>query len=238
MKFRFVVSVLAPLVVLLGCVNLAGQNVVQSLPNPIVINPAPAINLLPSTSAIHPPGLFTAPKSLCTCGCGSPTGHCSEDSHCDYRIQGSPGTYGVRKLIKTFVIEYPNEGECMDGGSIDISFYTRDIPVDAIVSVPRMVKKCIEKYTFKNYSYSLCGCKIDLCLPCEVVCDEDKKCEPIEAPAKLVVRVRRELSGGQKVADVWTNGKVQGLPNPAVLGTKMTASQINLRFKASPPVAF
>ncbi|MDB2687704.1 hypothetical protein N9Y42_10890 [Mariniblastus sp.] len=168
------------------------------------------------------------PNTVCGCGCGSSTGVCTDHPNCDYRVHPSPGGY-TRRVTKTFNIQNPTEVDCGDGISETVPFYDRDISGNGMVEVPVTKKKCIEKYKFESRSYSLCGCKIEVCVPCEIVCDETDRCEPVAVQTPVKVRIRRELEGGQLVADVWVEN-VTGLPNPSVLGLKMTAQAIDAKF--------
>lgn len=174
--------------------------------------------------------IVTPPATLCDCGCGS-TGICQDNPDCDYQVFRSPGS-SHRKVIKTFNIPNPSSNDCIDGGEVTIPFYRKDVPTNGTVDVPAVTKRCVESYRFEQRNYDICGCKIKVCVPCEVVCDESKQCEPVPMEVPILIRVRREPVGGILVADVWAND-VKGLPKTAVLGTKMTATEINNKFKTN-----
>ncbi len=172
-----------------------------------------------------------APSSYCDCGNSHPTpGHiCTSNPGCNFAVIPS---LRVGNTTRTpFNVEMPSASDC-DEVVIKTPFYEKDIPVDGTIEVPKSVKNCIEKFLFEKKSYQLCGCTIQVCVPCAVECTDNIECRPEPTVVKLLVRVRTTPTTGARLADVWVEG-VKGLPNPSVLGLQMTANQINTKFKTN-----
>ncbi len=180
-----------------------------------------------------PTPITPAPQSLCDCGCGATSSGCVFAPDCTFKISGSVITPPTERHVKDYEYVMPDESECIDLDPENLPFYDQDIPAPGKVEVPRRKTKCVERYKFERKKYTLCGCTIEVCVPCEVVCIDSSDCEPFEVDAQLLVRVRRELGpGGTKVADVWVEN-VRGLPKPAVLGLRMSPAAIAQKFKAN-----
>lgn len=191
-------------------------------------------NVVISTTTASSPitQIIPAPETNCNCPPGHPPhhGHCTENPHCSYLVKPSPGA--IRLKTRTPIkVTMPGPHDC-DIMEITTPFYEKDIQADGTIDVPKSIKNTVEKYLFERRSYTLCGCTINICVPCAIECSEKIECKPTPTTVPLVIRVRTDLNGGNKVADVWANN-IRGLPSQAVLGLKLTATEINNTFKTN-----
>lgn len=166
----------------------------------------------------------------CNCGCGSASG-CIAKPYCDLKIipSNSPGKVTCEKYPWT--PPSPEDCECDE---VKIDFYDHDVDKEVVIDLPKKVKKCVETYKFERKSFNVCGCTVEVCVPCEVCCTETSGCTPEKTTIKVRFRHRTLPVGGSGVYDVWADN-VKGLPNPAVLGVELTAVQAKAKFGVDLP---
>ncbi len=167
--------------------------------------------------------------SGCNCGCGSSSG-CTTHPKCELKITKS-SSVGVTKCTK---FQWTPPSDDCDCEEQKIDFYDSDIDADITIDLPKRIKKCVEVFKFERMHFDVCGCKIEVCVPCEICCTESTECVPTSTVVHAKFRRRTTPVAGQRVYDVWVEN-VKGLPNPAVLGLELTSDQARAKYGVTLP---
>lgn len=161
----------------------------------------------------------------CSCGCGSTSG-CTIKPNCELRIIPSNAP-GVIKC-NPFAWTPPSKDDC-DCEEQKIDFYGPTTDGQITVDLPKKIKRCVETYKFERKSFDVCGCKVEVCVPCEICTTENSGCVAVKSSIPVKFKQRTQLIGGNPVFDIWAEN-VKGLPNPAVLGLELTKQQIKDKY--------
>lgn len=162
----------------------------------------------------------------CNCGCGGTTGCVENPGDCKLII--TPGTICSTKTTQPIPVKPPCDCDCE---KVTKKFYDGEQKRNGWTEVPTKIIECEEKYRFERKTFSVCGCKVTVCIPCAIDYINSEKCEPRSKEVEMVARIRAS-SLGPKRADIWVYN-VKGLPDKAVLALNVTASEANNRFNAS-----
>jgi hypothetical protein len=202
-----------------GCAN--GRCQMQ----PVYSQPAQSYSVMSQASV-------QVPMSSTIDNCGCSTSNCSTQAFCDLIVR--PGSKHHKEVKKQVIPWTPPNVEDCECDTETVPFYISDINQKITVKLPKKYKRSVERYTFQRKSFQVCGCVVEVCVPCEIVCHEEEGCIPVDMTIDVVVRERTQPVAGAKVYDIWANN-VKGLPNPAVLGVSMTSSQIKNKYKIQIP---
>ena len=158
--------------------------------------------------------------SNCPCGCGE-NGRCVENpGNCDLWV--TPGHNSGTVSSRPYPVTPPKDCK---GSISNISFYRGEQRCNATIKVPKKVEQTEEKYKFERKTWNVCGCKVSVCVPCEIETICSTQCQPADETVELIAKIRTRTGK----ADIWVEG-VTGLPSEAVLGLNMTSRQANQRF--------
>lgn len=171
--------------------------------------------------------VVTPSQQGCNCGCGGSTGCVENPGNCDLVV--TPGVLWSNKKTEKICVDPPTDCECI---TTNIKFYEKDVPCDGWIDVPTKIVECREQFRFERKTFSVCGCKVTVCIPCAIDYISCEKCEPRRKKVKLVARVRTEPSTGERRADIWAYN-IQGLPSKAVLALNVTASVASKKFETN-----
>lgn len=159
------------------------------------------------------------------CGCG-PTSGCTTKPNCELRIVPSNAP-GVIKC-NPFAWTPPSKDDC-DCEEQKIDFYSTSTDGQITIDLPKKIKRCVETYKFERKSFDVCGCKVEVCVPCEICTTENSGCVAVKSSIPVKFKQRTQLVGGNPVFDIWAEN-VKGLPNPAVLGLELTKQQVKDKY--------
>jgi len=184
------------------------------------------------SNVVHSQAVVTSSTVVpkCNCGCGSSSG-CIAKPDCKLTITPSNNPGKITCERYPWTPPSPNDCECVE---VKIDFYDQDVDKEVVIDLPKKIKKCVETYKFERMSFDVCGCKVSVCVPCQVCCTETSGCTPEKTTIKVRFRHRTLPVGGAAVYDVWADN-VKGLPNPAVLGVELTAAQARTQFGVDLP---
>jgi hypothetical protein len=176
-------------------------------------------------SGIQSATLRKAGISSCNCYPGT-GGNCQAHPNCLFSVD--PAILGSNTTSTPIKVEPP--GPCTEATLVTIPFYDKDIPTTATIPLPQKTKRCIETYLFERKSYQVCGCTVNVCVPCSIECKNEERCETVDTNVEVIVRVRHPAASANPVADIWAKG-VKGLPNPAVLALSLNLAQVRTFLK-------
>lgn len=180
---------------------------------------------VPHVASVPQTPMLTHPQ-LGDCGCGIKP-HC-DSNICDLKIYGKGVCYS--KSSTPIHVNPPTDCECF---SENIPFYYDEQEREGTTVVPASVKSCIEEFKFTKRTFEICGCKLEVCIPCAIEVCKKEECKPREKRVKMVARVRTSSKGSANPrADIWVFN-IQGLPDKAVLALNVDSDTANRKFNAS-----
>ena len=155
------------------------------------------------------------------CDCDS---DCVENpGNCDLVIRR--GTLDETITTEEIKVDPPTDCDCK---TVKIDFYEDKEECVATIMVPKKIVKCEEKYLFERKTFDICGCELEICIPCKRKITKTVTCEEAKSKETLVARIRTGNSVPKR-ADIWVYD-VKGYPSKAVLALNITSADANRKF--------
>lgn len=180
-------------------------------------NNAPAFgNIVYGTPA------YGTPAQNYPCGCGSSGGCVANPGNCDLWV--SPGQCVSSSSKVPIHVDPPKDCK---GSTEHIAFYceAKEQRCIAKIKVPKKIERTEETYKFERKTWNVCGCKVSVCVPCEIETTCSTQCEPACETVELIAKIRTRTGK----ADIWVENVI-GLPSVAVLGLNLTSVEANGKF--------